>query len=106
MQKYNKHNADRRITMTIKKKYQIGALEINAKIEDEVVALVTNMSFVTKQIYELGLKNGRQVYWDARRQMCMEKYTGKKAEEIEKEVDAEINKIKEETKDLLKVGRR
>jgi transcriptional/translational regulatory protein YebC/TACO1 len=80
--------------MEIKKDYNIGIMKIHARINDGLVVLHTNFPQVTKKIYETAKLSGRDVEWNERLRICVERYPNLKAEEILKLIEQEIEKVK------------
>jgi len=87
--------------MTINKKYNIGMLQINARIEPGFVVLLTNIPNVTKGIYEAAKRNGDDVEWKERVQACIQHYKGKSEKEIEIIVDADVIKATKDAKNIF-----
>jgi len=86
----------------IRKEYSVGMLKIKARISDGFVLLVTNQPQVTKEIYNQTKKEGKQVAWYERTQSLAQFYPNKNVKEILEIVDAEVNQVKKEGKNLFK----
>lgn len=88
--------------MEIKRTYNLGFLIIQARINDGFVVLTTNQATITKQIYHLAKKQGRNVIYNERTSSCVEYYEGLKAQEIEKIIDGEVVEAKGKAGEMVK----
>ena len=76
--------------MEIKKKYNVGMLQIQARINNGFVTMTTNMPQVVRQIYEIKKSEGKKIRYNERLQCLVEYYDGKTAEQIAEIVDNEV----------------